>query len=154
VVTLFESQDGALRRTIEDDLARKLERQGVHAVPAYTLLEPRDLEDHQRMRMTLTGRGYDGILTVRLVGGETYPLDTMSGPWGAGRPAGYEDYVLSSPVVHFETTLYSLRDDQLLWSARSKTVDASSTNQVIDEVTSLVATTMQRHGVAVATARR
>lgn len=154
LVTLYESHDGALRRTIEDDMARKLAHEGVRAVPAYSVLDNAILDDHERAKVALAAAGYDGVVAIRLVGGQTEPDPRFDGGWSTTRPMGFEDYVLSSPVVRVETTLYSLRDDQLVWSARSRTVDAENTNQVIDEVTSLVAATLEQHGVAVATNSR
>ena len=125
------------------------------AVPAHTVLGPGDLRDRDGARQTLIANGFDGVVVVRLIGTEMYPGDrsTMA-TWGASWPTSYEDYVFDSPVVRLETTLYSLRDDAMLWSGRSKTVDAQSTNEVIDQVTSLVAATLQRQGVAIATAQR
>lgn len=155
VVTLYESQDGAMRRTIEDKLARELSGRHIVAVPAHTLLGSGDLRDHDAARKTLIDHGFDGVVVVRLIGTEMYPGDrsTMA-TWGASWPTSYEDYVFDSPVVRLETTLYSLHDDTMLWSARSRTADAQSTNEVIDQVTSLVAATLQRQGVAIATAQR
>ena len=155
VVTLYESQDGAMRRTVEDKLARELAGRHIVAVPAHTLLGSGDVRDHEAARQTLIDHGFDGVVVVRLIGTEMYPGDrsTMA-TWGASWPTSYEDYVFDSPVVRLETTLYSLRDDTMLWSARSRTADAQSTNEVIDQVTSLVAATLQRQGVAIATAQR
>lgn len=155
VVTLYPSQDGAMRRTIEDRLARKLTSRRVVAVPAHSVLGPGDLTDQDASRRTLLANGFDGVVVIRLIGTEMFPGDKItSATWGASWPTSYEDYVFDSPVVRVETTLYALRDDTMLWSARTKTVDAQSTNEVIEEVTSLVAATLQRQGVAIATAQR
>ena len=155
VVTLYESQDGAMRRTIEDKLARKLAGQRIIAVPAHSVLGPGELHDRDGARRTLIANGFDGVVAIHLIGTEMYPGDKVTmATWGASWPTSYEDYVFDSPVVRVETTLYSLRDDSMLWSARSKTVDAQSTNEVIEQVTSLVAATLQKQGVAIATAQR
>jgi hypothetical protein len=140
-----------MRRTVEDKLARQLTSRRIIAVPAHTVLGTGDVRDHDAARRTLIDNGFDGVVVVRLIGTEMYPgMPT----WGASWPTSYEDYVFDSPVVRLETTLYSLRDDTMLWSARSRTADAQSTNEVIDQVTSLVAATLQRQGVAIATAQR
>lgn len=153
VVTLYQSQDGAMRRTIEDKMARKLAGNRVIAVPAHSVLGTGDLIDRDGARRTLLANGFDSVVAIRLIGTEMFPGDHTMASWAAW-PTSYEDYVFDSPVVRVETTLYSLRDDTMLWSARSRTVDARSTNEVIEQVTSLVAATLQRQGVAIATAQR
>lgn len=155
VVTLYESQDGAMRRAIEDKLASKLASERIVAVPAHSVLGTGDLLDRDGARRILIANGFDGVVAIHLIGTEMYPGDKLTmATWGASWPTSYEDYVFDSPVVRVETTLYSLRDDEMLWSARSKTVDAQSTNEVIEQVTSLVAATLHKQGVAIATAQR
>jgi hypothetical protein len=152
IAALYESQDGAMRRTVEDAMTYKLSRRGVHAVPAYTVLQGDDINNHDKAKQKLIDAGFDGVVVIRFIGTETYPGDMVYSTWGPGWPMAYEDYVFAYPVVRVETSLYSLHTDQLVWSARSKTLDADDTNEVIDEVTTLVATTLQRQGVAGATA--
>jgi hypothetical protein len=164
VVALYESHDGAMRRNVEDAMARKLVQRGMRAVPAYTVLDEAQLEDTQHVRATLAAKGFDGVVEIRLISTENYPGETFGGAWhgsydgygywGTSWPYAYDNYVFDSPVVRVETNLYSLRDDQLVWSARSKTVDADNTGEVIDEVTTLVASTLEHRGTAATTARR
>lgn len=160
IATLYESHDGAMRRTIEDQMARKLVQRGVQAVPAYAVLDEAAMEDQDKANAQLAAKGFDGVLEIRLISVESYPGQTASTVgsydwyWGLGWPATYDNYVFDSPIVRIETNLYSLTSNDLIWSARSKTVDPDDTNDVIDGVTSLVASTLQTRGVAVATARR
>jgi hypothetical protein len=163
VVTYYDSHDGAMRRNIEDAMARKFAQRGMRAVPAYSVLADPELQDRQRMKATLAAKGFDGVIEIRLVSTENYPGDTYAsgwpgydgyGYWGTSWPYAYDNYVFDSPVVRVETSLYSLHDNQLVWSARSKTVDADDTNEVIDEVTTLVASTLDRRSTLPTTARR
>ncbi len=160
IATLYDSYDGAMRRTVEDQMARKLAERGVQAVPAYMVLDEAAMEDEAMARSELAAKGFDGVLEIRLVGVETFPGQTASTTgtydwnWGVGWPTTYDNYAFDSPIVRLETNLYSLASNELIWSARSKTVDPENTNEVIDGVTSLVASTLQTRGVAVATARR
>lgn len=162
VATLYDSHDGAMRRTIEDQMARKLLQRGVQAVPAYAVLDEAAIEDMDTdtEKAELAAKGFDGVLEIRLISVESYPGQTASTvgtydwSYGVGWPATYDNYVFDSPIVRIETNLYSLTSNELIWSARSKTVDPNDTNDVIDGVTTLVASTLQTRGVAVATARR
>ena len=160
IATLYESHDGAMRRTVEDQMAHKLAQRGVQAVPAYMVLDEEGMADKTKAKGELAAKGFDGVLEIRLISVETYPgqsastVNTYDWYWGVGWPATYDNYAFDSPIVRVETNLYSLTSNELIWSARSKTVDPEDTNEVIDGVTSLVATTLQTRGVAVATARR
>jgi hypothetical protein len=124
VVVLYNSHDGAMRRSVEDAMTRKLMQRGFQAVTSYAVLTTEEMEDLASVKSSLAAKGFDGLVEVRFI----------------------------DPVL-VETNLYSLREDELLWSARSRTNDADSTREVIDEVTTLVASTLDR-GVAARTARR
>src|SRR5262249_24054826 len=70
VVTLFVSRDVALRRPAEDEMARQLEMRGVEATPAYQLLSRDDLSTLNAAKAKLRAQGYDGVVTMRMVGSE------------------------------------------------------------------------------------
>lgn len=161
VVALYESHDGAQRRTVEDAMTRKLAQRGVHAVPAYSVLDDNESADYKTAKDTLAAKGFDAVLEIRLISKEneqttTYYSNTWDGwgYWGWGGPYAYDYYVYDTPVVRIETNLYSLHDDSLVWSGRTKTTDADTMNEVVDEVTTAVATTLEKRGVPTATARR
>jgi hypothetical protein len=161
VVALYESHDGAQRRTVEDSMTRKLQQRGVHAVPAYSVLDDNESADYKTAKTTLAAKGFDAVLEIRLISKENehtaaYYSNTWDGwgYWGWGGPYAYDYYVYDTPVVRVETNLYSLADDQLVWSGRTKTTDADTMAQVVDGVTSAVATTLEKRGVPTATARR
>lgn len=154
VVTLYQSKDGALRRIVEDALTRKLLQRGVRAMPAYAVLEGNELADRDRARTALLARNIDGVIVIRLLGTQTYPGQPMASTWNGEWPIVYEDYTFESPIVRVETTLFSVRDDKLLWSAQSKTVEPQIIDEVVDGVTSLVAATLPMPGGSVATALR
>src|SRR3990167_5531363 len=114
VVTLYESHDGAMRRTVEDAMAFKFRQRGIHAVPAYTVIEANEIEDRARAKETLRAKGFDGVVQIRLISTENYPGDTFGGGsygayggyWGVTWPYAYDNYVFDSPVVRVETNLY------------------------------------------------
>ena len=161
VVALYESHDGAQRRVIEDQMTRKLAQRGVHAVPAYSVLDDNESADYKSAKGPLAAKGFDAVLEIRLISKENeqtaaYYSNTWDGwgYWGWGGPYAYDYYVFDTPVVRVETNLYSLHDDQLVWSGRTKTTDADTMTEVANEVTTAVATTLEKRGVPTATARR
>jgi hypothetical protein len=151
VVTVYLAPDGAMRRSVEDAMAQRLARIGVHAVPAYTVLADNDLRDRERIRTTLAGRGYDGIVALRLVSRgtefENVP-GTFDGYWGMAWPGVYGDwYVRAETVVRVETSVYDLTNSKLLWSGLSKTLDPATTSEAIDDVTKVVAKALDKQQI-------
>jgi hypothetical protein len=161
VVALYESHDGAQRRTVEDAMTRKLAERGVHAVPAYSVLDDNESVDYKSAKETLAAKGFDAVLEIRLISKENetstaYYSNTWDGwgYWGWGGPYAYDYYVFDTPVVRVETNLYSLHDDSLVWSGRTKTTDADTMREVVDQVTSVVASTLEKRTAPTATATR
>lgn len=154
VVTVCFS-DGVVRRNVEDEMARKLARAGVRATPSYTFLSDQELEERGLAKAKLASAGFDGVVALRLVSREQelyYIPPTFDGYWGSGWAMAYAPgYVASETVVRVETSAYSLADDQLVWSAISRTVDPSSPREGIDQVTTVAARALQKEGI-VATA--
>jgi hypothetical protein len=145
VVTLYNSPDGAIRRTLEDKMAYKLRRNGVAATPSYAVLRTADMTKRDEVRDELLAQGFDGIVATRQIsdtgeyGGAAWPMHTDT------------NYVYDRNVVRLETAVYLLDDGRLVWSALSRTVDPVGASAVIDEVTTLVARELTRQGVFVAT---
>ena len=161
VVALYQSHDGAQRRTVEDTMTRKLQQRGVHAVPAYSVLDDNESADYKSAKTSLAAKGFDAVLEIRLISKENetttaYYSNTWDGwgYWGWGGPYAYDYYVFDTPVVRVETNLYSLHDDRLVWSGRTKTTDAETMKEVADGVTTAVAATLEKRTAPTATAKR
>lgn len=161
VVTLFVSRDVALRRPAEDEMARQLAERGVEARPAYQLLSRDDLSNLNNAKSKLRAMGYDGVVTMRIVGEEqtlNYVPPSFDAYWTWASPyffwpgyyaPGYYSpgYVYTTTIVRMETEAYSLTDDRLVWAALSKTTDPGNARQLIDDVTKTVATRLTDQGL-------
>src|SRR5689334_11700315 len=79
VAVVYLSQDGAIRRTAEDHMAAELVARGVHAVPSYHVLSSELLGEGQRVhaKRKLSAEGFDGVVTMRLVQGDTDHASTL-----------------------------------------------------------------------------
>lgn len=156
VVTLCFS-DGVMRRTVEDAMAQKLARAGIRATPSYTLLSDQELQERGAAKARLASAGFDGVVALRLVSKEQqqhYIPSTFDGYWGAGWGMAYDPgYVAIETVVRVETSAYSLANDQLVWSAITKTVDPSSPRDGINDVTTVAARQLEKEGIIAAAAR-
>lgn len=161
VVTLFVSRDVALRRPAEDQLARELAMRGVEATPAYQLLTRDDLRNLNAAKAKLRAQGYDGVVTMRMVGREqtlNYVPPSFDAYWTWASPyfawPGYyaagpysPGYVYTTTIVRMETEAYSLADDKLVWAALSKTTDPDNARELIHDVTKTVATHLTDEGL-------
>jgi len=148
VVTLSPESDPGLRHTAEDSLAQQLTSRGVHAVPGYSVIQDQDLADRSAIATTLRGRGYDGVVAMRLVGAhqqlQAYP--DFDGYWGAAW--GGTD-IVAETVVRIEVNAYSLTTKQLVFSATSKSVDPGSARDAINGVSKVATAKLaQDHVIA------
>ena len=154
VVTVMVSKDTTVRRTAEDDMAHRLHAAGVEAVPAYQVLSDQDYADREAAKAKLKALGFDGVVAMRIVSRSEqlqYVPTYFSGYWGAAWPATYATgYLESETVVRVETTAYSLRNDKLVYSALSRTIDPNTVNSLLTNVTATVAKALEQQGVVVA----
>jgi hypothetical protein len=155
VVTMYVSADGTMRRTVEDQMAAKLARKGIRAMPSYAVLSESDLANLDQAKAKLRAAGFDGLVAIRLVSKDTelnYVPGSFDGYWGPAWTMAYDPgYVYTETIVRIETSAYSLLTNQLVWSAISKTVDADDDRaEAMDEVTSLAAKELEKRGVVAA----
>jgi hypothetical protein len=152
------SDNVTLRHSAEDQLARDLIKTGVSATPAYAVFGDgaNQAEDVDALKAQLAQRGFDGIVTMRIVDREqrldSVPatFDAYWGYWGPGYYGGYywPGYAYTETIYRIESAAYSLRSGQLLWSALTKTVDPSSSREMVDTTTSIVAEQLTKRGLA------
>jgi hypothetical protein len=133
-----------MRRTTEDKLAAQLSRHGVRAVPAYALLSDADQKDREHMMSMLREKGFDGLVEVKLVDAHqqlvVYPgFGYYDGYWAGawGNYWGGTD-VTAVTIVRVEVNAYSLANNQLIWSAMSKSTDPDSTNDLVNAVSKVM----------------
>jgi hypothetical protein len=152
VVTLFISNDVTTRRAGEDKLARDLNARGVQATPAYTILGDQELSNLDTVKAKLRSMGYDGIVAMRIVNREhqlEYMPPTFDGYWGYAYSGFYSPgYAYTETIVRIETTAYSLRNNQLVWSALTKTVDPGSARSLVNDTSKVVASQLTQRGLA------
>jgi hypothetical protein len=150
VLVMAPSADSALRRTIEDELARRL-RTG-QATPSYTIFSDEELKDREAVQARAAQMGFDGVVVFRVVSVDrqaTWVPGTYWGPYYAfgGWPVYDPGYVRTDTVVRVDTDVYSARDRRLIWASTSKTYDPSSVRKLVDEVTTAVTKQMRKQGL-------
>lgn len=134
VVTLFPIRNGAVRRAVEDRLARQLVDRGMRAVPSYSILPQRALRDRDVAASELRDAGFDGVVAMRVIEA-VHPVDytaSFDAYWGNAWTT-----TVPASLVRMQIDAYALGDRRLVWSGLSRTVDAQDLEQLVDAVTRL-----------------
>jgi hypothetical protein len=166
IVVVALMRDSATRRVAEDELAGVINRgpRGrageVQAVAGYTLLGEDDLRNVEAAKAKIRPEGFDGAITMRLVGKDqrvTYVPAAPAPPIAYGRMWGYyggaggalydPGYLRTDTVVSVETNVYSVTDEKLLWSGVSETFDPRDARTLVDDVARAVAKALEKEGL-------
>lgn len=150
-------KDEAMRRTVEDQLTKRI----TGSTSSYTVLSQDDLQDRESAKAKVKAGGYDGAVVMVLVSvdrtqtyvpGSAYavpaPYTSMYGGWGYGWSTYYDPgYVDTDQLVDFNTNVYRVQDEKLIWASRTQTTDPTSVGSMVDEIISANISEMKRQKV-------
>ena len=152
ILALVIHNDENMRRLAEDEIVRLVKR--AQAIPAYSLIPAAEVADHDKVMARIKQAGIDGAVVLRVVGesqrviyapGSTtwYPgphygslRGYQSWAWSAVQDPGY---LRTDTLVRVETNIYSVKDEKLLWSGQSETVNPGFLNVLVTDVAVAVA---------------
>jgi len=151
IIALVISSDPSLRRVGEDELCRQVTR--VPCAPAYAILPDAALPNADTVKFIVQKAGFDGALVFRVANARekvTYVPPTY-GPtfWGYYRFAGpgySPGYVQTDQVVRVETSIYSVRNDKLVWVGTTDTMNPNSVSALVKDVAKTVRKELERTG--------
>jgi hypothetical protein len=157
VLAVFITSDAAVRRTAEDELARKIGG----GTPSYLVLPDSVLRDGARAKAIVQQQGFDGAVIMRPVAldketsyvpGSAYAVPvgyrSMWGYWGTGWGYAYEPgHYTQDKVVYIESNVYSIADEKLVWSSRTKTYNPENVKALVDDIVDQFVAEMKRQGV-------
>lgn len=167
VLGLIRDRDRSLREEMEQALAASLRRQGQEAVCACDLYSPKEFDQLQEQAALakLKHSGADGVLTIVLLDKEReryyIPGHMQYTPYGLyyDRFWGYSKtlygriyspgYYTSNTKYFWETNLYDLQADRLLYSAQSQSFDPTSSALLGKEYAQLIIEDVLKKGVIV-----
>ncbi len=128
------------------------------AHPSYTLLDDRELFNKDAAKAKVEAAGYDGAVLISFV--STQQRVTSTGPsyyggfWGHygyvyGPGAGYYDpgTIRTDTILRLQISIYSLREDKLLWSGVSKTMNPSRIDELVGGVAKAVGDDLRKRGL-------
>jgi hypothetical protein len=144
VLGVMANKDRSIRMNMENELADELKSSGVNAVAASTVFSPNQLNtmNEQRALRSLRNKGYDAVMTIVLLDKakeENYvPGNVSYQPYGAyySRFWGYyrnvygrvytPGYYTTSTNYFWESNLYSVGNNKMLYSVQSQSFDPSA----------------------------
>jgi len=146
-----------LREATEDLLARRLSEGGSQGIAGYTLVNEDGEPDSAKVLDQLRSKGIDGAVILRpvskmnesdIVPGQVWYTggyySTFSGYWGYG---SYDPVVEGNTVFMIETMVYSVSDNQLLWSGISKTTQPKDLEKFVYGLADAAAKEMKKSGL-------
>jgi hypothetical protein len=140
----------ANRKYMEDAICARLVN--TVAVPSYKIVDDNDMQKSDLVKTQLTEKGFDGALILRLIDVNereayspgVYPSYYYSFGGYYGYTWGYM-YMYDSGGAYItdksytaEVNIYSLKDDKLMWSGETISVNPESIQEVVSEISESV----------------
>lgn len=157
VATLYISDNVTMRHSAEDKLATDLLKTGMQATPSYMVIgDTLDTKNIEAAKTQLRDKGFDGVITMRIVerNQELEGLPSYDWTWGGwGYPAygygyGYSGYTYTETIYRVETAAFDLRDNTLVWSVMTKTTDPETARELIGGTSQVVTREFVKHGLS------
>jgi hypothetical protein len=160
VVGLGENEAGV--RIFESAMAKQLQARKITAIPGSNIFPIGQPIDTTGARKYCADNGIDLVTLTRVLGISNESEYVPGTSYYTPAPAAYGFYpyyytsyaMVSTPgyireykVATVETNVYSLKDEKLVWSGQSETVDPASVNQAIDDFCIVFVQKMAESGV-------
>jgi hypothetical protein len=146
VLVVAPLKDAASQRIGEDKIVKQLKKSV--GVQSYSYLKPTDT-DEKLLQAQLIKDGFDGIIVMRLTDVEksvTYNPGASYGGW-----YGYRNYTpgyySEDKTFLVETNMYSVKDDKLMWSGTTSSLNPTSFDKSMDEIITAIKTELQKKGI-------
>lgn len=165
VAAVVIMEDQTRRRSAEDALAREISAQGAIGVSMYGIHADATPSNEPAVRAALEAAQVQGVVVMRPVSvdidAEVTPV-TYSEPmyreyWGSyygtawGTPYAMAEVtggdLVQKTTVVVETLVYSMRQNQLVWSGQSKHVNPSGLEKSIQELARATARELRKQGL-------
>jgi hypothetical protein len=150
VMVMGVSTQPSVRRVFEDEFVNELKAAGVEAVASYTLIPQDGKADEATLQRAVHESGADGALISRLVRRETktqvtpgfyQPAPVMGFyGWYSSAWIGYYELptIYQYDVVTFETSLFDIDAQRLLWAGTTETFSPSNVRKDTKELAKLI----------------
>jgi hypothetical protein len=148
------SENVAIKSTLEEDLAAKLEEEGIKVTKSIDVMPPKLIEDDNQKKKILENiqqEGVNGILTISLLDQQTETRYIPGGyDYAPGSRFGYysnfwsyydywyprfqaDGYYATNRTYFIETNLYDAGTENLVWSTQSETYSPDRLQMLSDD---------------------
>ncbi|MCO6360894.1 hypothetical protein [Roseivirga pacifica] len=151
VLVAVQSSSEGQRRVAEDKLASMSDK----LYPSYNIFASKTaIADEDVLRRKISDGEYDAIMTMRLLNKEQQdsyvPGSYTGGYWAFHGPywGAYYDpgYYRSDTYYSIETQVFSIKENKLVWSGISSTVNPTKVDKTIEEIARSVYRQMVKDG--------
>lgn len=165
VLAMLPEKERTLRQEMEFQMVQDLQKRGFTAVSALQEYGPKSFTgmNEKQVMQQLDKRKIDGVITMSLQDTEKSehytPGSVRYEPYAVRYNRFYRTYQTFYQRVYtpgytdrqtnyfFETNLYQLNSNKLLYSAQSKSFDPSSASQIAKEVSKAVVKDMEKNNI-------
>jgi hypothetical protein len=165
VLAMLPEKQRVLRQEMETEMVEDLQKRGFTAVSSLQEYGPKSFigMNEKQVMQQLDKSKIDGIITIGLQDTETSehytPGTVRYEPYAVRYNRFYRTYQTFYERVYtpgrtdqqtnyfFETNLYQLNSNKLLYSAQSKSFDPSSASQIAKEVSKAVVKDMEKNNI-------
>jgi len=160
VLVLGVFKDDLQRRMFEELFTSEVDAEGKNAIAGYTLMpEDKDFDSKEDIARAVKKVGADSVLITSYKGViekqrevasrvDYVPRMGMSyGRYGYGYRGYYGStyatvyrpgYTVVDKIVQLETRVYSVKNEKLVWAGKTKTVNASSAEDIVEELVQII----------------
>jgi hypothetical protein len=146
VLVVAPLKDEASQRIAEDKIVKQLKKSV--GVQSYTYLKSTET-DPKILNEKLLKDGFDGIIVMHLTDVEksvSYNPGSSYGGW-----YGYRNYTpgyyTENKTFLVETNMYAVKDDKLMWSGTTSSLNPSSFDKSMDEIIYAIKSELQKKGI-------
>lgn len=165
VLAMLPEKERLLRQELESEMVEDLQKRGFTAVSSLQEYGPKSFAgmNEKQVMQELDKSRIDGVITISLQDTETSehyrPGSVRYEPYAVRYNRFYRTYQTFYERVYtpgyteqqtnyfFETNLYQLNSNKLLYSAQSKSFDPSSASQIAKEVAKAVVKDMEKNDI-------
>lgn len=163
VAALLPDRNRDLQKSMEKQLVDELKSKGIQAVSAYKLYGPKYLpQDEHKAINKLQESGVDGFLTIVLL--DKNKEQNYNSGYSQIEPVGYyrnwygyyrtvygrvytPGYYTTQTKYYWESNLYDVPGEKLIYSAQSESFDPSSVNKLASDYSVKLINDMTKQGL-------
>jgi hypothetical protein len=162
VIATVLHKDVSVRRGSEMSLVMELNKRGLTALPAYSIVPDEYMKDKEKAKALVEKTGAVAVVVLRVTGKDQEVTSTAAsaiymgpsygtywgGYYGFGWSMAYDPgYVRTETSLYVETLVYDLKQDKLVWAGSSSTTNPKRVDSLVRDIVGKVAGEIKKQGV-------